>query len=260
VSTGAEQTYRRTSLELLLTLVQRQVLLRSKRALIGSVWPAVAPLVMLALYSFVFNRVFSVPVPRYPEFLFAGLVPWVFLSQSISASISSLSAEADLVRRAPFRYELVPIAMVLSMAVYLLVTLVGFCAFLAIHGRFAWELAPVLLVPTASVVLFAAGIGQIVALFDVYNRDLRWVVGNLLTVWFFMLPIVYRSDMVPDALSFLESTDPMNMIVGQFRSILYLQEVSRPAHLILMSVVCVLFFLGSRWVFRRLGTDLPKDI
>jgi ABC-type polysaccharide/polyol phosphate export permease len=215
---------------------------------------------MLGLYSFVFNRVFNVPVPRYPEFLFAALLPWVFLSQSISASISSLSAEADLIRRAPFRYELVPISMVLSMAMYLLVTLVGFCAYLAIHGRLAWELLPVLLVPTASVVLFACGIGQIVALFDIYNRDLRWVVGNLLTVWFFMLPIVYRREMVPESLHFLESTDPMNMIIGQFRSILYFQEVSRPFHLGLMFVVCVMFFIVCRAVFRRLSTELAKDI
>lgn len=256
----AQATYHRSSVELLLTLVQRQLLLRSKRALIGAVWPAIAPLVMLALYSFVFNRIFTVPVPRYPEFLFAALLPWVFLSQSISASISSLSLEADLVRRAPFRHELVPIASVLAMAMYLLVTLLGFCAYLAIHGQLAWELAPVLLVPTASVVLLAAGIGQIVALFDVYNRDLRWVVGNLLTVWFFLLPIVYRRDMAPRALSFLDSTDPMNMIVGQFRSILYEQEVSRPAHLVLMLLVCIVFFLGSRAFFHRFGAELPKDI
>jgi lipopolysaccharide transport system permease protein len=258
--TTAKMNARRSDAELLRMLVARQLLLRSKRALIGTVWPAIAPLVMLALYSFVFNRVFEVPVPRYPEFLFAALIPWAFLSQSISASISSISIEADLVRRSPFPHEFLPIATVVAMSLYFLTTLLGFAVYLAFHGRLAWELMPVLAVPTTAVILFAAGVAQLVALFDVYNRDLRWVIGNVLTIWFFLLPIVYRREMVPEGLSFLESVDPMNMIVGQFRDVLYYQQVSRPTHLGLMLVVCALFFLGARATFRRASRELPKDV
>ena len=246
--------------ELLFTLVERQLLLRSKRALIGMVWPAVSPVVMLGLYTFVFNRVFEVPVPRYPEFLFAALIPWAFLSQSIAGCISSLSLEADLVRRSPFRHELVPIAVVAAMALYFIATLMVFCGYLAYHGRLHWALVPLLLVPTAAVILFSAAVGQLVALFDVYNRDLRWVVGNVLTIWFFLLPVVYRREMAPHSLSFLTSVDPMNMIIGQFRDILYYGHISRPLHLGLMLVVCAAFFLACRSLFHVLGHELPKDI
>ena len=106
-----------------------------------------------------------------------------------------------------------------------------FCGYLAYHGRLHWALVPLLLVPTVAVILFAAAVGQIVALFDVYNRDLRWVVGNVLTIWFFLLPVVYRREMAPHSLSFLTSVDPMNMIIGQFRDILYYGHISRPLHL-----------------------------
>ena len=251
---------RRSNAELLLTLVQRQLLIRSKRAVIGTVWPAIAPLVMLGLYSFVFNRVFEVPVSRYPEFLFAALIPWAFFSQSLTACISSVSIESDLVRRSPFPHEFLPIAVVLSMTLYFLATLTAFCGYLAIHGRLEWALLPVLVAPTVAVILFSAGMGQLVALFDIYNRDLRWIIGNILTIWFFLLPIVYRRDMEPDSLSFLDSVDPMNMIVGQFRDILYYQQVSRPLHLALMFLVSAAFFVASRALFRRAGRELPKDL
>ena len=246
--------------QLLWVLVERQILIRSKRSMVGTFWPAISPLFMLVLYSFVFRRIFEVPIDRYPEFLVAGLLPWAFLSQSVSAAISSLSVEADLIRRAPFRHELIPTSMVLSMALYFVATLVMFGAYLAYHGRLAWSLAPALLVPTVAVVLFVAGIGQLVSLFDIYNRDLRFVIGNALTIWFFLLPIVYRHDMVPDSLEFLRSVDPMNMIIGQFRDILYYQSIQRPDHFVLMLVVCVVFYVVCLRVFRAFSRDLPKDV
>ncbi|HAS09434.1 MAG TPA: hypothetical protein DCS55_02775 [Acidimicrobiaceae bacterium] len=246
--------------ELLLTLVERQLRVRSKRSMLGMVWPSVSPLVMLALYSYVFNRVFNVPVERYPEFLFAGLLPWAFLSQSVATSIPSLSVEAPLVRRAPFRHELVPMANVLAHALYFVVSTVGFCAYLAWHGRLAWSVLPALVAPMLAVVVFGAGLCQVLALFDVYNRDLRWVVGNVLTIWFFLLPIVYRPQMVPEGLQFLQSTDPMNMIVGQFRDVLYYGSVSRPGHMALMLIVSAVFFVVCTAVFRRCSGELPKDL
>jgi ABC-type polysaccharide/polyol phosphate export permease len=246
--------------DLLRTLVVRNLWIRSKRSMLGMAWPALSPLVMLALYSYVFRRVFDVPIERYPEFLFAGLLPWAFLSQSIGAALASLSAEAMLIRRAKFPFEYVPLAMVLSQAIYLVAGVLGFAAYLAWHGRLDWALAPLLLVPTLAVVLFTSGLGQLLALFDVYNRDLRWVVGNVLTIWFFLVPIVYRQQMAPDGMLFLRSVDPMNMIIGQYRDILYYGDIHRWDHLALMLVVCVVFFLGSGVIFRRLGRDLSKDV
>jgi hypothetical protein len=66
--------------------------------------------------------------------------------------------------------------------------------------------------------------------------------------------------MAPDSMLFLRSVDPMNMIIGQYRDILYYGDIHRWDHLALMLVVCVVFFLGSGVIFRRLGRDLSKDV
>ncbi len=256
---GTRSVWQRDT-ELLRTLVERQLRLRSKRSVVGVVWPAVSPLVMLGLYSFVFNRVFSVPVERYPEFLLAGLLPWAFLAQAVAASISSLSIEAMLIKRAPFRHQLIPMAMILSMACYFVVTLIGFCAYLAYHGRLNWTLVPLLVLPTVAVILFVTAVGQMLALFDIYNRDLRWVIGNVLSIWFFLLPIVYQRQMAPSSLDFLRSVDPMNLIIGQYRDLLYFGSVPDAGPMILMLMLSGGFFAMCQFLFARFSHEIPKDV
>jgi ABC-type polysaccharide/polyol phosphate export permease len=248
------------SAELWWTLVSRGLLIRSKRTLIGTIWPVVSPLLLVALYAFVFHSVFRVPVHHYAIYLFSGLLPWSFLAQTVGLASMSLSGDGDLIRRAPFRYEILPLSMVGTMAVYFLATLAVFVVYLAARGLLPWGLLPLLPIPIVSLVLFVAGITMILSLIDVYTRDIRLVLGNLMTVWFFLVPIVYRPGMAHGWLRSLRSIDPMNMIIGQFRNVLYDGHLYRPAHMALMVVVCMLFFGGCLAVFRHFAPNLPRDV
>lgn len=245
---------------LLSVLVERQLLLAAKRSWFGFIWPATSPLVMLALYCLVFNRVFTVPIERYPEFLFAGLLPWSFLAQGLTVAIPSLSLEQDLIRRSPFRHELLPLAAVIRMGLYFLLSLAAFLVYLAARGHLFLSTLPWLPLPVAALFLFVISLSLLAALLDVYNRDLRWMLGNLLSVWFFLVPIVYRQEMAPRPLRFLRSVDPMNMIVGQFRDILFWGHLSRPGHLALMLATSSVAFGGALRLFRRCSHELPKDV
>jgi ABC-type polysaccharide/polyol phosphate export permease len=236
--------------DMLAALLRRQLLLRRKRTLLGLVWPLSAPLFLLGLYTFVFRSVFAVPVERYWVYLFAGLLPWTFLVTAVNQALQSVSQEADLVRRAPMPYEHLPLAAVLANFLPFGALLAGFVALLAVLGDLRWTVLPVLALPSFALLLLVSALAMLVALVDVYNRDLRLVLNNLLTVWFFLIPIVYRQDMVPGPLRFLRSVDPMNMIVGQFR----------PTHVVLMLAVCLVAFLTSIALFRRLSSNLAKDV
>ena len=83
---------------------------------------------------------------------------------------------------------------------------------------------------------------------------------NLLTIWFFLVPIVYRRAMAPDSVQFLQSVDPMNLIVGQMRSVLYFGNVDEPVKMAVMVVLTAVLFAGSLAFFRRFSADLPKDV
>ena len=226
----------------------------------GSIWPIVAPFVLLGIYVFVFDKVFQIPIERYPEFLMAGLLPWTFLTQTLGKTVTSLASEPDIIRKSPFAYELLPLSATASNALNYVVTLAIFIGYLALVGRLHFELLPLLAFPVVAVVLLVMSLSMILALIDVYNHDLRHLLGNLLTVWFFLIPIVYRNEMTPAQLTFLESVDPMNMIVGQMRAVLYYGRIARPLHMIWMVVACAILFFVSLAVFRRFSVGLPHDI
>jgi ABC-type polysaccharide/polyol phosphate export permease len=251
---------RRRSIELFVTLVERDLRLRAKRTAFGMVWPLAAPVFLLVLYVYVFRRVFDVPIDDYPAFLFAGLLPWTFLAQSLGKSIQSISRHPDLVRRSRFEYELLPLASVTASGVFFLLTLAGFVVHLAIGRGLVLHLLPVLVLPVVALWLLVGAISVVLSLVDVYNRDLRSVLGNILTVWFFIVPIVYRQEMAPRSMQFLRSIDPMNMIVGQFRAVLYHGRIARPAHVVLMLATCVAVFVVSIVAFRRWSPSLPRDV
>jgi ABC-type polysaccharide/polyol phosphate export permease len=245
--------------ELLLTLVERQLRLRLKRSVMGVVWPLAAPLFLLALYTFVFGSVFDVPIDDYPVYLFAALLPWTFLVQTVHDALQSISFEPELVRRAPFPHVLLPLARVIVMALPFLLLLVGFVAWLAVTGDLHAGVLPALAVPVVAVVLLVAGLATLLALVDVFNRDLRFVLHNLLTVWFFLVPIVYSPRMADGRLELLRAVDPMNLVVRDFRDVLYAGEL-HAGHLALTAAVCAAFFLATQWVFRRLSADLAMAV
>jgi lipopolysaccharide transport system permease protein len=248
------------SRDLAVTLVERQLRLRSKRSRLATVWPVLAPFILMGLYVFVFKRVFDVPIERYPEYLLAGLLPWVFLAQTVPKAMASISAEADIVRKAPFRYELLPLSMVASQAYNILITIAIFIVYLAIASSINWLVVPFLVFPLFAIFLLVAGLSMLLSLVDVYNHDVRWVLGNVLTMWFFLVPILYRPNMVPAAIETVQTYEPVGLVVGQFRAVLYRGEIDDPFRLVLMLLVSIAVFLISLAVFRRFSSQLPKDV
>jgi ABC-type polysaccharide/polyol phosphate export permease len=242
------------------TLVERQIRLRGKRSWLATVWPVIAPFILMALYVFVFKRVFNVPIERYPEYLLAGLLPWVFLQQTLPKAMASISAEADLVRKAPFEYELLPLSMVVSQVYNILITIGAFILYLSIFSQINLVVLPFLVFPLFAIFMLVSGLSMLLALVDVYNHDMRWVLGNVLTMWFLLIPILYRPNMVPAAIEAVQSWEPVGLVVGQFRAVLYRGEIDEPFKLVLMVILSIAVFLVSLSIFRRFSTQLPKDV
>ena len=208
-----------------------------------------------------FGRVFDVPVSDYPGYLFAGLLPWTFLVQSAHDGLQSISFEPDLVRRAPFPYVYLPLARVIVMAGPFLLLLIGFIIWRAIDGDLHAQVLPLLLVPLVSVVLLVATLTMLLALVDVFNRDIRYVLNNVFTVWFFLAPIVYTQRMTeraprvararrPDGLGHLPV--PRHPLLGSSR------PTSPP--LVALPLASVAAFLIGLVVFRRATVGLAKYV
>jgi ABC-type polysaccharide/polyol phosphate export permease len=194
-------------------------------------------------------------------YLFAGLLPWTFLLQTVNDSLLSISFELDLVRRAPFAHHLLPLSRVAVMLVPFLALLGLFVVQLALWSERGLELSvlPLLLVPVSSLVLLVAGLSTLLALVDVFNRDMRYLLHNLFTVWFFLVPIVYHRRMVSDLVRRVTSVDPMRWIIEQFRDVLYHGRFEAVPSLLTLAG-CAVLFVGALALFGRLSVDLAKEV
>jgi lipopolysaccharide transport system permease protein len=259
VSTPARPATWIPSGDLFITLVERKLRLLSKRSWLGVGWPVVAPLFLFVLYLFVFHRVLKVRDADYAVYLFAGLLPWTFLAQTLPDSITSITFDAELIRRSAFRYQLLPIASVTALSFHFLITLVGFIIVLAALGKVDYTVLPSLVIPVITLYLLVTTLGMFLALIDVYNRDLRRLLANLLTIWFFLIPIVYLQRQAK-ALIPLRYIDPANILVSEFRSVLAYQDFP-PVHTMVSGLlICAALFGLALYTYHRFDDRLPREV
>src|SRR5262249_54412356 len=159
------------------------------------------PVFMMLVYTVVFSvvvRAGSKGINNYPVWFLAGFLPWTFFATALQTGAMALLAHASLLQKVYFPRAVLPISMTLA-------NLVNFGMAFAVYLPFAiWvngfsALGLVALVGvTAALFLMAAGLAMLLSAMMVYFRDVEFLLGLLLTAWFFMTPIVFPLSAVPD--------------------------------------------------------------
>ena len=184
---------------LLATLTSRELKARYRGSALGFLWSLANPLLLLAVYTFVFSIVFQPRVAGadpYALFVVSGLFPWIWLSTSMLEGSMSLIANGGLIRKAVFPAELLPMVTVLSNLVHLLlalpVVLVAVLASWHAHRPWRRRLSAVLLPAVVLLHLpMISGLALGFSALTVHFKDVRDLLANLLTLLFFLTPILY---------------------------------------------------------------------
>lgn len=187
---------------LLLTLTTRELKARYRGSVLGFFWSLINPLMLLLVYTFVFNTIFATrddyvsAYGPYALFLATGVIPWSWVQTSWLEGTQSLLANAGLIRKATFPAELLPAVSVLSNLVHLLfalpVVVLGFVVTEA-FGQ-STHLGPTALLLPLIVLLQlpqVAGLALGFAALNVHFKDIKDILNNLLTLLFFLTPILY---------------------------------------------------------------------
>lgn len=183
---------------LLATLTTRELKARYRGSILGYLWSLANPLLLLAVYALVFGFIFKARfegVEPYPVFLVAGLFPWLWASTALLEGSLAFTANSGLLRKAVFPVELLPTVPVLSNLTHFLLALPVLAAAL-LAGR--WMGHPLsgpsaLLLPLVILLQLPMLTGLTLALsaLNAHFKDVRDLVSNLLTLTFFMTPILY---------------------------------------------------------------------
>lgn len=205
---------------LLFQVTLREIRARYKQSILGFGWIIFNPLVQLLVYTFVFSVVFSFPTGGVPYsiFLFVGLLPWIYLQSSLSASATSLVDNANLLKKVRFPREILPYSVILAKGVDLffsLLLLFGFMVFYQLP--FYPSLLMALLVFIIQLFLMT-GLSLFLSVANLFYRDIQYLTNLGLFVWMYLTPVFYPLSMVPGKYIWVYKLNPMVGIIEGYRS------------------------------------------
>ena len=244
---------------LLSQLVRRNIEIRYKGTMMGLVWMMVTPLVMLAVYTFVFGVVFKAhwgtwfgdSKAAFALILFCGMTVFNIFGESVNGSVGIVTGNPNYVKKVVFPLELLPVSTVLSACffglVWLAILLLG--TVVCFHKLcFAVVCLPLIFIP---LVLFSCGFAWFMASLGVFFRDLSHVIGIFLQVLYFMTPIFYSVEMVPTAIRPIMLWNPLTVLVDATRQVLIFGQWPEAAALGLVTLLSLVVFQGGYFWFMK---------
>jgi ABC-type polysaccharide/polyol phosphate export permease len=251
---------------LIQTLVVRDLKARYRGSVLGFFWSFINPLLLLLIYSFVFTTVLPGAHPKemepYALFMFCGILPWTWFSSSLLESSGTLIAGGNLIKKVLFPAEVLPIVTVLANMVHFFLGLPILAAFLVYYRR---PLDPVELLWFPVIVLvqlvLTLGLALLVSSLTVHFRDLKDLLGNLLTLWFFATPIIYPWQEAPDFGKWFLNVNPFTHLAVSYQEILFFRgPFGHWRWLLALAVASGLLFLFGYFVFDRLRDTFAEEV
>ncbi len=251
---------------LIQTLVVRDLKARYRGSVLGFFWSFVNPLLLLLIYSFVFTEVMpGVHPPEmepYALFMFCGILPWTWFSSSLSEASNVLIGGGNLIKKVLFPAEVLPIVTVLANMVHFFLGLLILAAFLVYYQR---PLDPLELLWFPVIVfvqlVLTLGLSLIVSALTVHFRDIKDILANLLTFWFFATPIIYPMQVAGERFRWLLNFNPMTHIAISYQEVLF--YIGPHGHwtwlMAVFALSIVMFFVGY-FVFDRLRDSFAEEV
>ena len=244
-------------MELIFSFARRELLSRYKGSALGIAWAVLTPVVMIAIFTFIFAGIFGARFGvtdshwDYAIYLFCGLLPWTMFQESVQQSANTIVAHANLVKRVVFPLETLPAAQVFAaLANQLFATIALLIAAIIVRQRLDLSALwlPVLLVPQ---LIFALGVAWLIASLGVYLRDIAQGITLLLMAWMYLTPIIYPESIVPDRFRTFINLNPFTSLVRSYRRIFLEGAAPDWRGLAYFAAVALLIFIFGYWWFAR---------
>jgi lipopolysaccharide transport system permease protein len=246
--------------EILLILIWRDLKTRYRGSVLGFLWTFLNPLLLMVIYSLVFSVYMRVDIRAYPVFVFAGLLPWIWFSSSMLSGASSIVESGSLIKRVPFPPQILPAVSVTAALVNFLLALPLLLVFMAAWRLpIGWSLL-LLPLPIAIQYVFTLGLAIVISMLTVRYRDLQQLLANLLTLWFFLTPVLYPTAMVPERFHPFLMLNPMAVLVAAFQDALYGAHLPSFSHLATVAVLAVVVLGAALALADRMRWGLAEEI
>jgi lipopolysaccharide transport system permease protein len=261
----------RKSASLIYHFAERESKARYKRSLLGWFWSFMNPLTTVLVYSFVFGVVYNAEPPltangkaeNFGLYLFSGLIVWSLFTGVVNGSMGWLTGVSDLRKKIYFPTETALLGGAAANAVQTGLEAVVLIIIMVALVNVSWT---VIFLPLALVLalMFGLGLGFIVSVFNARYRDVQYLVGILLNVAFFTVPIVFTEELlnreeVPDLARTLVLWNPPSLFIDIARDSMYFLEVPQWNRLLAAVAWATITFAIGRVYFRDQSMAISEE-
>lgn len=208
--------------ELLWQMVAREVKARYKQSILGYFWVILNPLAQMLVMSFAFSIILRIPTNAaanipYSIFLFTALLPWNLFANSLSSACGSLVGSAPLITKIYFPRTILVLSTILAKIVDFLfatIVLIIYMVYFQIPISFniLW-IIPIFFIQQ----IFTLGLSLFFAASNLLYRDIQYLLSLLLILWFYLTPVIYPADLVPEKFKIFFQINPMAVIINAYR-------------------------------------------
>ena len=237
--------------------VQRQLTRSYQRSYLGFLWAFLGPLLMVALLTAVFSEIIGI---RFREvegdsslnfglYLYCGLLPFLAYSEALSKGVNSIRGSSGLIQKVIFPLEILPFTVTVTSLIDKVFGLGALMFVLVLlEGRLHWTvlLLPLVVVPQ---LLFILGLSYIMAVAGTFLPDIGEMLRALVRATFFVTPIIWPAERIPENLRFLVDLNPLAYLVEAYRDLIITGELPGPMATIYFSLFALGLFIGGFALF-----------
>lgn len=245
---------------LIQSLVLRDLKARYRGSALGFFWTFLNPALLMGTYMLIFSVYMRLQMENYAAFLLTGLLPWLWFSSSLLVGGASVMQGGDLLKTVSFPPQVLPAVSVTANLVNFLLSLPLLFGVLLLCGiRPGWTI--VALVPiVATQLVLTYGLTLLVSALTVRYRDVTPLLGNVLTLWFFLSPVVYPAAQVPEALARFFLLNPMAPLLMGYQAALLDHAWPPASSLAFAAVVAITAMIVGEAVFDRLRWTFAEQV
>ncbi len=243
--------------DLLYQLTRREVSGRYKGSFLGIFWSFVNPLLMLVVYTIFFSMIMKIRWGEGDEnrmdfaiLLFVGLVLYGFVAECINRAPGLITANVNYVKKVVFPIEILPVVSCGSAFFHWLISMLVLMLALIISGH-GVPLTAILIFPVMlPLVVYALGIGWVLASIGVFMRDLNQVVGVFTQVLMFMSPVFYPASKIPEGYRGVFFANPLTVLIEQARAVLVFGNQPAWTELVAQLAIASIVAGAGFWLFQ----------
>ena len=247
--------------EFLHTNVKKDIRGKYKASFLGVLWSFINPLLQVLVYAIVFPYIMRVQTDNYLVFLICGIIPWTWFLTSLTQGTTTITNNSNLIKKVFFPREILPISTVTSGAVNFAISCIIIAIF-AIIGKIglSWHLVFLPLIMLLQYIIQLAFVFLLSA-FNVYVKDVEYMVGFVLNLLFYATPILYNADMFSGSkFGIIFKINPMAHIVNFYRSIFYAHEIPNMVYMGILFAISIVLLFVCYFIFKKLEKGFAEEV